>query len=143
MNQEELAKNFEIDEAKELANLEKYTSFYFLMDFWMKLIDQKKRISAFFEERDYKKIAIYGNAAIGKHLKSQLENEGTKVEFMLNRNKIFIENQELDLENNIKMLDRVDVIVVTPIMQYKDIKKKLREFTKTNIVSIEEVILSL
>ena len=62
-----------IDEKKEKKTLEKYANYYFLLDFWLKNMEQGKKISSFFENRKYKSISIYGMSSLGEHLKKQLE----------------------------------------------------------------------
>ena len=51
-----------IDEKKEKKTLEKYANYYFLLDFWLKNMEQGKKISSFFENRKYKSISIYCSA---------------------------------------------------------------------------------
>lgn len=132
-----------IDEEAEKRNFEKFTNFYFLLDFWMKLMEKGISISSYFEERKYSNIVIYGNGAIGKHLQTQLRNDGKDILYIIERNVIYYMNKKYELKKDINKLPRPDVIVVTPIMEYSSIKAELKKNVDTEIVSIEEIILSL
>lgn len=134
---------FEIDEIIEKNNAEKYTNYYYLLHFWMKLLEQEKKVSSFFAERGYEKIAIYGRGPIGEHLNFQLGKEDYQVIYIVDNNNIFYMNKVYDFYSNINSMPIPDVIVVTPVMEYKEIVAKLKVYIDTNMVSIEEVVLSL
>lgn len=131
-----------IDEVKERKDLEKYANYYFLMDFWMKNVEEGKPLSSFFEKRGYKSVAIYGMAALGNHLCIQLPKELQPI-YTIDRGIITYENQQLTLEDNINKIAKPDVIIVTPIMEYTVIKEQILSLIDIDIVSLEEIILSL
>lgn len=135
--------NFEIDINQEKRNLEKYSNFYFLLDFWMKAMEEGKKVSDFFDARGYSSVAIYGNAALGQHLKTQLEAEGCDVAFMIDKGMIIRGKETVSIADNGSRLPKSDVIVVTPIMEYRAIKDNLKQLCDADIVSLEEVILSI
>lgn len=132
-----------IDELTERKNLEKYTSFYFLMNRWMKLLEKGISISTYFTENNYSQIAIYGNGEIGKHLITQLEKDKKNILCIINRTNVFYKNNTYKISDDIVSLIKPDIIVVTPIMEYFSIKSELEFFFNTKIVSIEEIILNL
>ena len=131
-----------IDEKKEKKTLEKYANYYFLLDFWLKNMEQGKKISSFFENRKYKSISIYGMASLGEHLKKQLE-EDILVLYSIDRNVVTYNGKDYGLQEDIEKLPKPDVIVVTPVMEYKEIKENLEKVVDTDIISLEEVVLSL
>lgn len=130
------------DEVKEEKDLEKYANFYFLLHFWMTNIEEGKELSSFFKKRGYKTVAIYGMAALGNHLKRQLPEELQPV-YTIDRGIITYEDQRLIMEENIIKIIKPDVIIVTPIMEYSVIKEKIRSLIDVDVVSLEELILSL
>lgn len=132
-----------VDEIAEEKNKEKFTSLYFLLDFWMQAMEEQKEIASFFIKNNYQNIAIYGMGAIGKHIKKQLENQNFHILYSINRNEIKYNNFNYNLFKDINKIPKADVIVVTPIMEYKEIKEKLEKITSSKVISIEEVILSL
>lgn len=125
-------------------NLEKMTNFYYLMDFWMEALENNKSVLSFFQNRKYENIAVYGMGKLGKHLVKQLNSSGKNISFYIDKKKIYYNERVLEL--SAKNCNRVhtDVIVVTPILEYKKIKEELLEFfPEIDIVSLEEVILSI
>ena len=135
--------DFTIDVNREKMDLEKYTSLFYLMDFWMKAMEDGKKVSSFFTERKWHKVAIYGMGAAGKHLYRQLQDSPVQVLYTMDRKKVCYQNQEYELDKAFEMLPAPEVLVVTPIMEYQSIKDKMKEKTSCRILSLEEVILSL
>ena len=131
-----------IDEEKEKRDLEKYVNYYYLMHFWMINIENGKSIEDFFEKRGYKSLAIYGMAALGNHLQEQLSKE-LQLVYSIDSGIITYQEKRLAMEDNISKIIKPDVIIVTPIMEYATIKKELLSLIDTDIISLEEVILSL
>lgn len=131
-----------IDAKKEQNLLEKNTNYYVLLDFWLQALEQKKEVAAFFERRGYKNIAIYGMAGLGNHLQCQVEN-AVNILYTIDRKMITYKEKQYSMTENISILPKPDVIVVTPIMEYMAIKEELSKLINTDIVSLEEVILSL
>ena len=134
---------FEIDIEKEKNSYEKMLNLFYLMNFWMELMEDDEKISDFFVKRNYSNVAIYGMGYLGKHLKKQLEKEGMTVLYTVDKNKIDYKDNFFPLTSGISEIPKPDVIVITPVMEYKSIKKTLSDMISTSIISIEEVILSL
>lgn len=134
---------YQIDEEAEQKSKEKYINFFFLMDFWMKALEEGKEVSSFFVNNQYHNIAIYGMGFLGKHLKAQLENNNFSIIYTIDRNIIEYNNFKYDLSKDIDNIPKADIIVVTPITEYISIKENLVKLTDSKIVSLEEVILSL
>ena len=134
---------YQIDEEAEQKSKEKYINFFYLMDFWMKALEEGKKVSSFFVNNQYHNIAIYGLGFLGKHLKVQLENNNFSITYTIDKNIIEYNNFRYDLGKDIDNIPKADVIVVTPITEYISIKEKLEKLTDSQIVSLEEVILSL
>lgn len=132
-----------IDELTEKRNLEKYTSFYYLMNHWMKLLEQGISISTYFNDNNYSQIAIYGNGDIGKHLITQLEKDQKNVLCIIDRTNVFYKDNIYKMNDDMVSSIMPDIIVVTPIMEYLSIKSELKNYFNTKIVSLEEIVLSL
>lgn len=131
-----------IDTKKEQNLLEKNTNYYVLLDFWMQALEQKKEVTTFFKKRNYENIAIYGMAGLGKHLQYQLKKP-INLLYTIDRRIITYREKQYSMEDSISILPKPDVIVVTPVMEYMGIKEELLKWINTDIVSLEEVILSL
>lgn len=131
-----------IDEEREKNALEKNTNYFVLLDFWMQAMEQNKTVSSFFKRRGYQTIAIYGMAALGKHLQFQLQND-VDILYTIDRAVITYQGQQYSMKENIKTIPRPDVMVITPLLEYESIKKSILELVDVDIISLEEVILSL
>lgn len=132
-----------IDDVAEERNKEKFINFFYLLDYWMQAIEEGKEISLFFLKRDYNNIAIYGMGILGVHLKKQLEKNNYRVCYTIDKNIIEYNNVKYDLHRDMNCVPKVDVIVITPIMEYKQIKEELEKISDVPIISLEEVVLSL
>lgn len=131
-----------IDEKREKYVLEKGVNYFVLLDFWMQAMEQNKKVSSFFKKRNYNTIAIYGMASLGKHLQFQLQKE-IEVLYTIDRSVITYNGKQYYLEESIQNIPKPDVIVITPLLEYESIKKSILELVDVDIISLEEVILSL
>lgn len=132
--------NISINKIKEEADLNKYANYYFLMHYWMKNIEEGKNLDNFFISRGYKKIAIYGTGALGMHLENQL-SEQFKPIYTVDRGIIQYNGQSIPMKEAEDIVNKADVIVVTPVGDYEIIKTNINY--KIDVISLEEIILSL
>lgn len=123
--------------------LDKHTNFYVILDYWLKLYEDNKTIEMYFEQRGYKKIAVYGMGVLGRHLEKQLTNKNISIEFIIDKG-MFIQGQSMVKLDKVKNnLPEVDIMVITAIMEFENIEEQLRTFMSCPIISLEEVILSI
>ena len=133
--------NMCIDKIKEEADLNKYANYYFLLLFWMGLIEKGNTLNQFFIRRGYKKIAIYGMGHLGKHLETQLSDDLQPV-FTVDQGIVNYQGMLLPLNEATDILSKADVIVITPVSDYETIKEMFNS-SAIEVISLEEVILSL
>lgn len=133
---------FEIDEEKEKRDLEKYANFFFLLHFWMQFIEDGKSVNEFFYKRGYRKIAVYGMGHLGKHLIAQLSDK-LEVVYTIDQGLLQFDGEKYQLDKATDIVPKAEVIVVTPVMDYCQIKRLLKKSVDIDIVSLEEVILSI
>ena len=95
-----------------------------------------------FLNKNIKSIAIYGLGYLGECLHRDLKNTNINVEFVIDKNHLDkkIDDVKIIYLEEIKDQYPVDVIVVTTIKVYDEIKNELRERTNIKIVSLQEVI---
>jgi len=134
---------FQIDNAAEQNQKEKFINYFFIMNFWMKALEEGKDVSSFFKRNGYSNTAIYGMGDLGKHLIVQLEKSSFPVVYTIQRDVINYNGTDFDLIKDINSVPKADAIVVTPLMEYTSIKEKLEKLTNSSIISLEEVILRL
>lgn len=117
----------------------KFVKYFNLLITWMQNANALGNVEDFFERHRFKSIAIYGAGKVGM-LFYDLIKESKKFEV-----KYFIDRSSKKLEEvkvytiNQKFPD-VDVIVVSAIFDYENIKMLLGKKTKSSIVSLEDVI---
>ena len=134
---------FVVDDEAEKKDLEKYANFAYLFDIWLKNIEDGKHLSSFFEQRGYKNIVIYGMGILGKHFVEQLKNTDIQVIYIIERMVANVNGKNYGCKEANELLEQPDAIVVTPIMEYETIKKLLTDIYRCDIISAEEVILSI
>lgn len=113
-----------------------------ILDYWLKLKEDKKDIAKFLEKMGYDNIAIYGIGYLGKHLVDELN----KSELNLN----YIIDKKIDrIEENIKIykpndiLPKVDIIIVTAITEFDKIFDELEKKMECPVVSLEDIIFGM
>ena len=123
-------------------NINKFKALYSIVDRWLFLEqDEKFCISSFLETRGIKSVAIYGMASIGKHLLLQLNREGIKVAFGIDRYMGQAE-KALPMYRPEEDFPEVDAIIITAY-DVVDIKRDLEQKFHGAIYEIEEIINSL
>ena len=110
------------------------------MNSWIYALQNGKRIIQFFEKMSARNIAIYGWGYLGKCLANELQNSYVKVKYIIDQNKKGI-NDDIEVYDWNDLWPDVDLIVVTPFYEYKDIKNRIREKIDCNVVSIEKIII--
>lgn len=109
---------------------------------WMKAGQSHNYIEDYFVKRDIKEIAVYGLGELGLCLMRELKETNISIKFIIDRDK----NKWCDscpLFSVEEDLPGVETIVVTPISEYEEISRQLRDKTDARIVSLKEIIDSL
>ena len=105
-----------------------------------------KKISEILSERGYSKIAVYGMGKIGWILCDQLMEEGMDIEYAIDRDadklsyNAFSNIPDVRLKLPEEDLDPVDVIIVTALVSFQEIKTNLQKRYSYAIMSIEELL---
>ena len=120
--------------------LEKFRSYFSIMDQWMTLRESGVHLSDYLRQYEYNKVAIYGMGILGKHLIKELTDDGVDVRYIIDRKEEHKYNgiEVCKINNN---LEQVDAIIVTAIHEYDTIWKSIRSCGITfPVVSLEELI---
>lgn len=121
--------------------IDKFKSYYYMLNQWLILKQQGKKLSTYFEENNYKNIAIYGVGEMGNRLYDELKDSSVCIQFAIDKedNKYM----EVEVKSPEDDLDRVDVIVVSAIFAFEDIKEKISSNVSCPVVSLEDIIFGL
>ncbi len=123
--------------------IEKYRSYYKLFGSWMVLKNKGRILAEYFEDHNFKNIAIYGLGRFGLCLNEELKNSSINVKYAIDIDAAsfsYLNLKVVSLENQLEM---VDAIIVTPFIEYKKIVEELRGKTSCQIVNLEDVIFSI
>lgn len=121
------------------AASDKHFALFQMMNQWVRVKQQGKNLSEYFEKAGYKNIAIYGMNYAGQTLVEELKNTETRVEYGIDRNADCI-YADVDVVSGNETLEPVDVIVVTAITFFDEIETALSDKTECPIISLEDVL---
>ena len=118
---------------------DKHLALFLMMNQWVKVKQEGKNLSSYFEKNGYENIAIYGMSYAGETLISELKNTNVQVAFGIDKNAdmIYSEVDVVRMEDN---FDEVDAIVVTAVTYFDEIKEKLSNKVSCQIISLEDIL---
>lgn len=126
------------DIKKTRDELEKFKEYYFLLVQWGYDWQINARLSNFLYRHNYKTIAIYGAAEIGELLYEQMKKENVEVMYYIDRRSDILMS-EIPVYSLEDKLPDVDVVVVTAIHYYDEIRKIL-EKKHIKSVNLKDVV---
>lgn len=112
---------------------------YRTMNLWLMLMQSGKSIEDFFLEHHYFNIAIYGMGNMGERLYDALDGTNIHVRYGIDKKKENIYTV-LPLRTPDEELEKVDVIVVTAVYYFNEIKQELCNKVDCPVISVEEII---
>lgn len=129
---------------KKMGNLtnkqsELYQSCYNLVSQWLTYKQMGISLDKYFKKSGYQSIAIYGMGRLGSMLYDELKDTGIEVRFGIDQDP-YCTYQGLKIVEPKDKFDKVDAIIVTPVLAFHEIQKKLSEKTEIPVLSIEEVV---
>lgn len=131
------------DKDEKLKNIvsqkDKFEHYLNILDAWMDLRENGRRLDTWFLERGYREIGVYGYGTLGKHLIRELEESEIRVRFIVDRQQGKIP-AGIPAFRPEEELPETDVVVVSATFYYDDIYRKLRENGAGKVVSLERII---
>lgn len=106
---------------------------------WLKLINEGRSIANYFHNNHYTRIAIYGMGDLGICFYAQLKETDIFIDHVVDRNAKNIISDAPAYTPDCD-LPEVDVVVITAIQFFDEIKNKISEKYNCPIVSLEDVI---
>ena len=118
---------------------DKHLSLFLMMNQWVKVKQEGKNLSTYFERNDLKRIAVYGMSYAGEALIEELKGTGVEVIYGIDKNadKIFSTVDVISMDDS---FENVDAVIVTAITFYDEIKDKLSKKVDCQIISLEDVL---
>lgn len=127
----------EKDKAKAMSD--KHLALFLMMNQWVKVKQEGKNLSAYFEKNQYKRIAVYGMSYAGETLIDELKGTGITVAYGIDKkaDAIYADVDILSMEDT---LENVDAVVVTAITFFDEIEEKLSQKLDCPIISLEDIL---
>ena len=118
---------------------QKMILFYNLLVKWLNVELSLPSIADFFLKRGYERVIVYGIKELGDLLIKELETSGLCVVCGIDKDARYI-IQNIPIIEPDDDIPIADVIIVTAIAAFDEIKNNLEEKTKIPVVSLSEVI---
>ncbi len=121
---------------------DKHLEMFLVMYFWVRNLNNEKKIGNFLKDQGYRYIAIYGASYMGICLYEELVKEDIKVI-------CFIDKSNIDQMMNIPVkkieddLGSVDAIIVTSVYYFYEIEKELKRKLNCAILSLSDIVYKL
>lgn len=119
--------------------VDKFKSYYNMLNQWLILKQEGKNLLEYFEQNNYKTIAIYGMGEMGNRLYDELKDSKIEVKYAVDRNAAdtYSELNIIDAEDD---FEEVDAIVVTAVFAFSEIESVISEKIECPIISLEDVV---
>lgn len=117
----------------------KHLELFKMMNQWVKVKQEGKNLSSYFERNGYKKIAVYGMSYAGETLIDELRGTCVEVAYGIDKNADKIDADMVVLAMD-EELEEVDAIVVTAITFFEEIEEQLAEKADCPIISLEDIL---
>lgn len=105
--------------------------------FWVDNLQKKKWIGNWLIGKGYGSVAIYGAGGVGRHVLAELSESSIKVLYAIDQKPVEVGIPVYTPDDN---LPAVDCVIVTVVMEYKEIYRCLRGRLDCPILSIEEIV---
>lgn len=130
-------KGDKLDKAQKMSS--KHLALFLMMNQWVKVKQEGKNLSKYFEDNGYKRIAIYGMSYAGETLIDELKNTNVEVVYGIDRRSESL-YADIDIVSIDDSLENVDAVVVTAITFFDEIEEILCEKLDCPIISLEDVL---
>ena len=119
---------------------DKYYNYFRFLYWWYIDPDRLGKIKQICCKNSWKRVAIYGMGAIGELLLSDFCKIGADAVYAIDRNpdSIFWDYPVYSLDDELPLMD---IIIVTPFMQYDSIVKELETRTTTKTLNALDLIM--
>lgn len=119
---------------------ERYLQENKIYDKWLCLKESQINLAEYIHENFGCTVAIYGLGAFGKHLLKELEGTCIRVEYCIDKNAQGINMNKTILHPEMA-LPKVDVVIVSTVHVYDEVRKYLQQKGVKRIVSLEQIIM--
>lgn len=120
----------------------KHLAFVTLYDKWLELKQKHKSIKDYLEKNEIHSVAIYGMGRLGKRLYQELKQEEASVDYVIDRNEKLSDFEVRCIRPEDEM-PLTDLIIVTAVYDYEEIKDVLEPKVLSQVISLERIIVEI
>ena len=124
------------------GNYSKMEAYFRLLSQWLSLKQEGKNLKEYLDFNGYCSVAIYGMSEPGERLIEELEDTDIEIRYVVDRNADNIVTRIPKYKPD-DDLPNVDVMIVTAILAFQDIRDEMGKKTSFPIISLEDVIYGL
>lgn len=124
-----------VDKIQKMSD--KHLALFLMMNQWVKVKQEGKRLDSYFSTQGYRKIAIYGMSYAGETLVSELNGSDIEIICGIDQKEKHTYIDVISIEDT---LPEVDAIVVTAITFYDEIEERLSAKVTCPIISLEDIL---
>jgi len=117
----------------------KFKKYFDVTNKWIHLKNEGVILADYFKKNGWMHIAIYGMGKLGNRLLEELKDSEVVVDYGIDRNTDCV-CSDIEIREISAELPTVDVIVVTPFLEYDEIEEELMNLTDYHVVSVEDII---
>lgn len=117
----------------------KFKSYYNILNQWLILRQEGKKLETYFIEKGYKTVAIYGMGEMGNRLYEELKDSSIEIKYAIDKNADSV-YADLDVKDIEEDLEPVDAVVVTAVFAFDSILEQLKDKIDGSILSLEDVV---
>lgn len=110
-----------------------------ILDIWLSQKENNRTCKKYLYEQGINSIVIYGCGVLGKHLAREMIEAEIKIDCIMDR-KLGIAVDGIDSRKIGDNIDDSAVIVITPVVDIKNIESVLRKFYKNRIIHVSEIV---
>jgi len=118
---------------------DKHLALFLMMNQWVKVKQEGKNLSEYFERNGYKRIAVYGMSYAGETLIDELKGSKIEIAYGIDQRASSI-YADVDIVSAEDTLKDVDAVVVTAISFFDEIEEKISLKLDCPIISLEDVL---
>lgn len=130
----------QLDKIKKVSD--KNVMLYHMANEWLMKKQEGKNLTHFFLQSGYKRIAVYGMAYMGERFLDELKDSDIEIVYAIDKNATniysYIEVIQPDAD-----LKEVDIVVVTSIAFFDEVKDQLAQKLHCPIVALDDIIYNL
>ena len=97
-------------------------------------------LTNYFNNKNIYEIAIYGYGVIGEMVVRELQEEGVEIKYLIDQDSALYRNPEYKIYNSAEVLPYVDLVIVTPLFAFEEIRLKLKAQNLGYVISLEEIL---